>query len=345
MLRLFVSLALCFNLYLLHAQEIHFSAIRQIPYFFNPAYTGFIEEDVRAGLIYRNQSPTQSKAYNTLGYGVDFSLLKHRTNNNTVLGVGLNGYFDRAGTLGFMDNTFQANFSFIQALDKRQRFYLSIGLQAGYSLRKIDISRATFEEGFDGFSKFIDTKSDIPYTNLKNQNLRLGTGAMLFFNLSDAVKFHIGGGAFELAKQNLSFIDGYEVKQHLRFVANAGMEFNLKQITLQPYFIAQIRQQEKEILFGSMFLYNSDRGQFNFKDNEYMIGGGVGYRYLDAVVLSAVATYKKFTLNMSYDINVSKQIRMTNTVGGIEISIIYKDNFISTKNRKSKPLGCPKMYF
>jgi type IX secretion system PorP/SprF family membrane protein len=345
MLRLFVSIIVGLLVYDMHAQEIHFSAIRQLPYFFNPAYTGFIEEDVRAGLIYRNQSPTMSRAFNTLGYGVDFSLLKHKTDNNTVLGVGLNGYFDRAGTLGFMDNTINANFSFIQALDKKQRFYLSIGLQAGYSFRKIDASRATLEDGFDGISDFDDIDSDIPYANLRNNNFRLGTGALLFFNLSDAIKFHVGAGAFELARQDVSFIRGYEITQKPRFVANAGMEANIKQITIQPYFLAQIRKAEREILFGSMFLYNSDNGQFNNNENEYLIGGGVGYRYGNAVILSAMAVYQKFTLNFSYDINVSKQIRMTQTVGGIEVSIIYKNDFISPKNKKGKALGCPKMYF
>lgn len=346
MYRLFVSIV--FVLIVAHqvrAQEVHFSAIRQIPTFFNPAYTGFIEEDVRAGLIYRNQSPTHSKSYNTLGYDVDFSLLKHRTDNNTVIGVGLNGYFDRAGTLGFMDNTFQANFSFIQALDRKQRFYISIGLQAGASMRKIDASRATLEEGFDGIGGFTPTPTDIPYSNLKNKTMRLGTGALLFFNLSDAIKFHFGGGAYELAKQNLSFIDGGSFRQHIRYVTNVGMEFNIKQFSIQPYFMAQIRQSENELLFGSMFMYNSDNGQFNFNDNTYMIGAGIGYRHLDAVVLSAVASYRKFTLGMAYDINISKQIRSTNSVGAVEVSLIYKDNFISSKSRKSKPLGCPKLYF
>jgi type IX secretion system PorP/SprF family membrane protein len=326
---------------LLRAQEVHFSALRQIPYFFNPAYTGFIEEDVRAGLIYRNQSPVQSKEFNTLGYGVDFSLLKHRTNNNSIVGVGINGYFDRAGTLGFTDNTVLANFSYIQALDKQQRFYLAIGIQAGYSFRKIDASRATLEEGFDGISQFENVASDIPYANLKNSNMRFGTGALLFINLSDAVRFHVGGGAFELARQNLSFIEGYEVAQHPRFVANGGMEVNINHITMQPYFIGQFRGVEREILFGSMFLYNSDNGQYNIKDNDYMIGGGAGYRYQDAVVLSVLASYKKFTLNLSYDINVSKQLKLTKTVGGIEVSIIYKTDFIDTKYKKGSPLKCP----
>lgn len=302
-----------------------------------------MEEDVRAGVVYRNQSPTMSKEYNTLGYGVDFSLLKNRTDNYTILGVGVNGYFDRAGTLGLTDNTFQVNMSFIQALDKRQKVYLSVGLQGGYSLRKIDASRATFEEGFNGISDFDLFIGDIPNPNLSNTHVRLGTGGLLFFNLSKKVKFHVGGGAFELARQNLSFLPGFDVRQSPRFVSNAGMEIHVKHMMIQPYFLSQFRKVEREILFGSMFLYNSHDIDSRNKGNKYMIGGGVGYRHGNAVIFSALAAYSKISITMSYDINISNQARMTNTVGGIEIGFIFKDNFASSKNR-GKVLACPKIF-
>jgi len=346
MLRLFVKI-ICSLVFIqtIQAQEVHFSAIRQIPYFFNPAYTGFIEQDVRAGLIYRNQSPTYSKAFNTLGYGADFSVLKQKTNNNSIIGVGINGYYDRSGSLNFTDNSFTANFSYIQALDKRQRFYLSFGIQAGYALRKIDISKATFEDGFNSNDGFTPTAgSDLLPVLSRNNHVKLGAGFIAFFNISKNINFHIGAAGYDLAVQNLSFNENSTVKQKPRIIANFGLEAKIKQVSILPYFLMQMKMPEKEIVFGSMVKYSSDNNQFNFNENNYSIGGGVGYRYLDALILSAQAGYKNFTLNFSYDVNISKLSKATRTVGALEVSLIYQNSFIKTK-KKGKALACPKMSF
>src|SRR5688572_29957301 len=55
------------------AQSVHFSQFRVLPNVINPAFTGFFNGDMRAGIVYRNQSPTYDNAFNTLGFGADFS--------------------------------------------------------------------------------------------------------------------------------------------------------------------------------------------------------------------------------------------------------------------------------
>lgn len=328
------------------AQEIHFSDVRQIPYFFNPAYTGFFDDDVRGGLIYRNQAPTIGNTFNTLGFGADFSLLKQKNDNNTIIGVGINGFFDRAGDIGYMDNSLLANFSYIKALDKKQKFYLSIGIQAGYAFRKVNLGKVTLESGFDG-ENFNFSQPDVleNYQNAKNKYFRLGTGAILFFNLSDVIKFHIGTSVNNLGLQNVSFFENKTIKQKLRFTYSFGMEAQFNQFIILPYVLAQMQLPEYKILFGSMFKYTSDNNQFNIKDNIYVLGFGVGYRVLDAVVLSAQASYKHFTINISYDINTSKLIRASNTVGAIEASIIYQNTFLTRSNKKPyKKMHFPKVF-
>ena len=323
MLRLSVKLIFCLIfIQTTIAQEVHFSAIRQIPYFFNPAYTGFIEGDVRAGLIYRNQSPTYTKAFNTLGYGVDFSLLKQRTENSSIIGVGINGYYDRAGSLNYTDNTINADFSYIQALDRKKKYYLSFGIQAGYSLRRVDLSKATFEDGFNGDDGFNPGLGDVGFK----------------------INFHVGASGYDLAAQNISFLNENTIKQKPRIIANFGLEAKIKQVSILPYFLTQMKLPETEYLFGTMIKYSSDRNQFNFEENNYSIGGGVGYRVLDALILSLQANYKNFTVNMSYDVNISKWTKATKSVGAIEVSLVYQNSFLSAK-KKVKRLDCPKMSF
>jgi type IX secretion system PorP/SprF family membrane protein len=328
------------------AQEIHFSDIKQIPYFFNPAYTGFYDDDIRGGLIYRNQAPNISNTYNTLGFGADFSLLKQKNKNKTILGVGINGFVDKAGDIGFINNSLMANFSYIKALDKKQRFYISIGLQAGFAFRRINLSKATLESGYDGENFTTTIPDGYEYLeNVKNKYFRLGTGAILFFIINDNLKFHIGASANNLGFQNVSFYKNNIIKQQPRYTYNFGLEAQFNQIIMMPYFIAQMQMPEYKILFGSIVKYTSDKNQFNIKDNIYEIGIGVGYRWLDAVILSAQGTYKHFTINVSYDINTSKLIRASNTFGAIEASVIYQSRFLSRKYKKPyKRMYFPKVY-
>lgn len=346
MLRLSVKLIFCLIfIQTTIAQEVHFSAIRQIPYFFNPAYTGFIEGDVRAGLIYRNQSPTYTKAFNTLGYGVDFSLLKQRTENSSIIGVGINGYYDRAGSLNYTDNTINADFSYIQALDRKKKYYLSFGIQAGYSLRKVDLSKATYEDGFNGDDGFNPGFGDAGFTHFaRNRHVNIAAGLIAFFKINDKINFHVGASGYDLAAQNISFLNENTIKQKPRIIANFGLEAKIKQVSILPYFLTQIKLPETEYLFGTMIKYSSDRNQFNFEENNYSIGGGVGYRVLDALILSLQANYKNFTVNMSYDINISKWTKATKSVGAIEVSLVYQNSFLSAK-KKVKRLDCPKMSF
>lgn len=348
MLRYYVkiSIFLFFAPISLLAQEVHFSDVRQIPYFFNPAFTGFFDDDVRSGIVYRNQAPTIANTFNTLGFATDFSLLKQKNNNKTILGAGINGFFDRAGAIGFMDNSLLANFSYIQALDRRKKFYLSIGIQAGFAFRRINLSKATFESGFngEGFNPTLPDNIE-SFNNSKNKYFRLGTGAILFFNLSDEIKFHIGASANNLGLQNVSFFENNVIKQKPRYTINFGLEAQFKQFILLPYLLAQMQLPEHNILFGSMFKYTSDNNQFNIKDNIYVLGFGVGYRWLDAVVLSAQGTYKHFTVNFSYDINTSKLISASKSIGAIEISLVYQNAFMLKKYKKPyKKMRYPKIY-
>jgi hypothetical protein len=65
---------------------------------------------------------------------------------------------------------------------------------------------------------------------------------------------------------------------------------------------------------------------------------GVQYRgILDAVVASARIDVKGFSCGLSYDINVSKLLPASHTIGAPEISLMYT---VTTK-KKPRPGHCP----
>jgi type IX secretion system PorP/SprF family membrane protein len=322
------------------AQGVHFSQFRLLPNVINPAFTGFFEGDVRAGLVYRNQSPTYDNAFNTLGFGVDFSLLKQKK-PSSIIGLGLHGYYDRAGAVRFTDNSLMLNFSYTQVLDKWYKYYLSFGLQSGVSFRSIDLSRATLDENFNGFDGFYEGQISEPGILSRNKYFKLGIGALFFAQPVEKFNLYVGGGIFDLTKSNLSFYEDVRFEQQKRFTFQFGSEISINsQFSLMPGFYMQLQQPHGEYTAGMMLQYKA-QSKNNRTREKYAIGLGANYRIRDAVIITTQLHYKLWKMNISYDVNVSKMRQLTRTVGAVEIALIYEPDIFKNRKLPAIPMACP----
>lgn len=324
------------------AQGVHFSQFRLLPNLQNPAFTGFFDGDVRAGIVYRNQSPTYDNAFHTLGFGADISLLKQKR-PSSILGLGLHGYYDRAGALRFTDNTLLLNFSYTQVLDKSYKYYLSFGLQAGYAFRTIDLSRAMLEESFNGYDGFYEGQITEPGILSKNRHFKLGSGVLFFAQPVNAFNVYIGGGVLDMARSNLSFIDAARFEQVPRYTFQFGSQIRVSErVACLPGFYMQFQDPLSEYVAGMLWQYrvisNTNREQ-----ERYAIGAGLNYRVRDAVILVAQVQYRQWKLNFAYDINVSKLRSLSRSVGGIEVALIYESNFFKDRKKPVLPMRCPQV--
>lgn len=335
-----ILILLCLLQTVSFAQGVHFSEFRLLPNVINPAFTGFFEGDVRAGLVYRNQSPTYDQAFNTLGFGVDFSLLKQKT-PSSIIGLGLHGYYDRAGAVNFTDNSLMLNFSYTQVLDKQYKYYLSFGLQSGFAFRSIDLSKASLEENFNGFDGFYEGQVMEPDLLSKNKHFKLGIGALVFAQPVQKFNFYVGAGIFDLTKSNLSFYKDmrFEEEKRLTFQFGSEISFN-SNFSLMPGFYMQVQQPHEEYVAGMLFQYKA-KYKNNRTREKYALGVGVNYRVKDAVIITTQVHYKLWKMNVSYDISVSKIRQANKTVGAIEVSLIYETNIFKNRNLPAKPMLCP----
>lgn len=326
----------------LSGQGVHFSQFRLLPNVQNPAFTGFFDGDVRAGIVYRNQSPAYEQAFNTLGFGADFSLLKQK-NPSSMIGLGLHGYYDRAGALQFTDNTLLLNFSYTQVLDKRYRYYLSFGLQTGYAFRSIDLSRAMLEESFNGVDGFYEGQVTEPGILSKNRHLKLGSGILFFAQPSTVFNLYIGGGVLDLARADLSFIEDVRFEQKPRYTFQFGSQIQISdRVSCLPGFFMQQQQPASEYVAGMLWQYQV-RSKNNREMEKYAVGLGAHYRVRDAVIIVTQLQYRLWKLNIAYDIQVSRQRALTRTVGGIELSLVYEARFFSERKKPAQPVSCPQI--
>jgi hypothetical protein len=109
-----------------------------------------------------------------------------------------------------------------------------------------------------------------------------------------------------------------------------------KRISVLPNFMVLVQ--------GPAFEFNVGAGVKtivgNIVTSKTSLQVGVQYRgVFDAVIVNARVDYKGFGCGLSYDVNISKLMPATNSIGAPEISLMYTGCY----RQKPKPGYCPAM--
>jgi len=106
--------------------------------------------------------------------------------------------------------------------------------------------------------------------------------------------------------------------------------------SILPYAFYSRQGSLSEIMFGSNVLYTFKQASKYTKNEKGMAaGGGVFYRWNDALILSVLLEYSNYTFGFSYDINISSLQSASNKKGAFEISLryVYPNPFGGVKAR------------
>src|SRR6476661_6459875 len=145
----FFILGILFLIPCAFSQDLHFSQYFNSPLTTNPANTGFIPDgDYRLGMNYRNQwSAIMAVPYKTMSAFGDVQLFKDRMDNGWV---GLGGVIlhDVAGSGNLTSNKIYASVAYHQLLGNSS--LLSLGFNAGYANKQINVANLKFPDQFDG---------------------------------------------------------------------------------------------------------------------------------------------------------------------------------------------------
>ena len=326
----------------LQAQDTHSSQFYSIPSNINPAFTGFFTNDYFVAASYKTQWGSVSTPYQTFGADAEVSLLKNKR-PNSILGVGTTFIYDRAGSTNFTTGVFNLNLSFLQVLDSRGKHIIGVGFQNGMELRKFDMSKATFENqfnGYDGFNHAVNPNES--GLNTKQIDYNLAVGGLYSFSPKEHYNLFASFSAYNLIRPNVSFYSGGESRLYRRFVAFAGGEFKLKgNWSMLPSALFQTQGPSREILFGTFVRYGMVR------DRQEMLAFNVGawYRYMDAIIPSVKLEYKGLNVTFNFDVNISKLSKVSKFNGGGEVSISYSGKLFKERVKSPKRLYCPSFVY
>jgi len=322
----------------IYAQDLHFSQFMNSPLTTNPANTGFIPEaDYRIGVHYRSQWTSIPVPYKTSSVFGDFQLLRNQLQNGW-LGAGFVVLNDVAGRGNLRSNKVYGSLAYHQMLGLSS--LLSAGVNAGYVSKRIDVTKFTFDNQWNGKffdaalnngelqfasgnTEYIDLQVGMNYAYFPNEEAYVNAGFSVH-HLNQARETFFRNGTNQIARRYIGFLNG-------SFKVNDDWILNPN-----TYFSSQARA--TELVVGMNAAYNvSGNGSFVF------IAGGY-LRWRDAAIAMIGFEKNNIRFTFTYDATTSSLSRYNASQGAYEFSLLHQGYYqqgFADKNLKRQSL-CPR---
>jgi len=337
MKRTIVLLAVCGMWLGASAQDLHFSQFFNSPLTTNPANTGFIPDgDYRLGINYRDQwSAVMTVPYKTMSAYGDVQVMRNKFETGWI---GLGGVIlrDVAGSGNLTSTKVYGSVAYHQMINSGS--LLSLGFNAGWANKQINVSNLKFPDQFDG--KFFDSKLPtgvvLDNNNINYFDMQAGMNYAYFPNEKTYV--NAGFSAQHLNQPKESFFDSQPTADNrvpVRYIGFLNGSFKINdQVILNPnvYFTTQAKAYE--YVLGANAHYNLSG------DGEYILQAGLYYRSADAIIPLIGLGYKEYMFSFTYDATISTLKNYNNTRGAFEFSLTKVGMFDTYKGNRRQTL-CP----
>ncbi len=319
----------------LQAQDLHFSQFFNAPLLTNPANTGFIPDaDFRLGVNYRNQySSIMAQPYKTYSAWGDVQLFRNKIENGW-LGIGGVLLGDKVGSGSLTSNKLYGSIAYHQMLGESS--LLSAGFNIGYVSKRIDNTKLTFPDQFDG--KFFDRRlpTAVSFANVNIDYIDVQTGLNYAYFPDENIYVNAGYSIHHVNRPKETFFndltnDGRVPMRHIAFV-NAILKPS-ERVIVNPNVYYSNQANASELVLGLNAHYNLSQA------GETQVLGGLYYRWKDAIVPVVGLEVKNFKVTYSFDATLSNLRQFNGGRGAHEISIVKKGIFPENEGR---PILCPR---
>ncbi|MEO6845521.1 MAG: PorP/SprF family type IX secretion system membrane protein [Ginsengibacter sp.] len=318
-----------------YAQDLHFSQFFNNPLLTNPANTGFIPDaDYRLGASYRNQySNIMSVPYQTMSIYGDAQVLRNQFENGWM---GLGGVIvrDVAGTGSLTSTQVYASAAYHQMLGLSS--LLTAGFNLGWANKRIDQSKLTFPDQFDG--QFF--------------NNTLPTSVQLLNNSSSYFDMQVGLNYAYFPTKNIYINAGYSIQHVNRPKETFFEEGDDARISIRNIaFLNAIIKTSDVVIINPAAYFTTQAGATEFSlgmnaaydlsgDGSKQIIGGLFYRYNDAVIPMVGLEISNIRFTFSYDVTTSSLKNYNHSMGAEEFNVMNK-GFYSQFNGDKRQTLCP----
>lgn len=322
---------------ILQGQDLHFSQFFNSPLTTNPANTGFIPDaDYRVGAHYRNQySSILAAPYKTISVFADAQLLRNQIDNGW-LGLGGLILSDVAGSGGLRSTKIYGSLAYHQQLGNSS--LLTAGFNVGWANKRIDQSKLSFPDQFDG--KFFDNTlpSSVVLTNNNVSYLDVQVGLNYAYFPTEDIYVNGGYSIHHVNRPQETFFTGSPDSsripvRHIGFI-NALLKVN-DRVIINPNIYYTTQAKSAEFVLGLNANYN-----LSGEGGEKQLLAGLYYRAGDAVIPMVGFEIKNIRFTFSYDVTTSGLRTFNNYQGANEFNLIKK-GFYGENNGDVRQVFCP----
>jgi type IX secretion system PorP/SprF family membrane protein len=302
-----------------YSQDLHFSQFMNSPLTTNPANTGFIPDgDYRLGMNYRNQwSNIMAIPYKTMSAFGDAQILNNEQNTGWV-GVGGVILRDVAGSGNLTSTKVYGSVAYHQMINAGS--LISLGFNAGWANKQINVSNLKFPDQFDGkfFDNKLPTSAILDKTNINYLDLQVGMNYAYFPD--NSLYVNAGFSAQHVNRARESFFSqqpGINNRIAVRYTGFLNASFKVNDQWIVNPNIYYSRQAKAYEVVGGMNAHYNLSG-----DGEQQLIAGLYYRHKDAVIPMIGLGYKDYEFTFTYDATISSLRNYNATRGAFEFSLI-----------------------
>jgi type IX secretion system PorP/SprF family membrane protein len=320
-----------------YGQDINFSQFYELPLLRNPSLAGIYKGDMRVSTAFRNQWQSVSVPYQTSALSVEMKS-GIGASSDDFISFGIQMTNDVAGDSKFGKTQILPMVTYHKMLFAPTNTYLSVGFLGGAVQQKFDPNALRFDDQFvaGAYSPFNATRQSFTSTNLTYWDAALG------INLSGEMGFargYIGAAFYHFTKPMVAFINNNDIRLNRKFVLNGGLVAPVSDEDDMIYYADLFFQGgNRQLQGGAMFMhhfpiYGGD------DDEESGLGFGGFYRWNDAFIPVLKVNWRKISMGITYDINVSSLRSASSYRGGVELSFTYK-TYLNILNSSLQKVRC-----
>jgi type IX secretion system PorP/SprF family membrane protein len=317
------------------AQDLTFSQFYEQPLLRNPALLGVFTGDMRISMAFRDQWASVTIPYRTATLSVEYKLPSSK--NNDVFTLGSLMSVDAAGDIRLKRTQILPALSFHKSLNDNNDTYLSVAFMGGPVNSQFDQTLTIFADQYQNGTVTANTSAQ-PLKAMGYSYFDLATGVAFTSTIGGVGHFYTGASLSHFNHPVIKTVTGIsEYQLPVKYTLNFGINYPLSETTKILGFADYFAQNgNRQLLMGA--LYGVDIQKY-FESDSYSIYFGGFLRWNDAFIPVLKMDFNHCSIGLSYDVNISKLVVVSNYRGGFELTASYK-GFLKVVNTTLDKVRC-----
>lgn len=319
------------------AQDVNFSQFYELPLLRNPALAGLYKGDFRATAAFRNQWNSVTTPYVSQALGVEAKFTTNEDSDN-YLALGVQMTNDLAGDSKLGRTQVLPVLTFHKSISAENDSYISLGFMGGPVQQRFDPSKLSFDDQFVNGSYSATNPTQQTFSNSNVTYIDASVGMVFSSTVGNDIRYYVGGSYFHFNEPKVAFDASKDVRLNKKIMINGGVSLPTSEYDRLILYADYFAQGGSRQMQGG-FMYRHDLVQMD-EDETISLSAGSFLRWNDAVVPVVKVDYYGLGIGLTYDVNISKLRGASQSRGGYEITLSYR-NFLNIRNSSLNKLRCP----